>query len=452
MAEATVLLLPLDVGNKSGTVGCGAWNNNCGGIDMVTVWQASAARAHCGAHPRSTHARASSVAARRRACAPARRVAPLTARARTPHLARPSPARQVAYCIIAALIVVVFPFFIFYYENDDEGMEAKEKSEGSCLMACWLRFEACRRSFWVALGYTALTLALGCIAFFVLQYYIAFTQIPYSLVTVSVATSAFQPVGTPLDRSTPAACAAGAAVCPCGLPGGCVPSAATLRMDVSLVIFLAAVLSFAGWFVFSIYVGIGFIALPIDCFNAYIHRPKVLSVTEARTQRRVLMKRSEELIKIGDEMAARVIDAQDSARNKKEKRGAAKVAKTEINRFKLLVDLLEKDLEEFQLGDPQNYRQHYNPLVPYMKLVAGVVSVLLSAVWVIHIVIYMLFSPPLHPFLNQCVPPRGDRRGGRRLEWRALHAAYRPLPAPTPAPRRAGTSASSTPSSRSSGR
>ena len=311
-----------------------------------------------------------------------------------------------AYCIIAALIVIVFPFFIFYYENDDEGMEAKEKSEGSCLMACWLRFESCRRSFWVALGYTALTVALGCIAFFVLQYYIAFTQIPYSLITVSVATSAFAPVGSvPLDRGTAAACA-GAIVCPCGLSGSCVGSPATLRMDVSLVIFLAAVLSFAGWFVFSIYVGIGFIALPIDCFNAFVHRPKVLSVSEARTQRKVLMKRSEELIKIGDEMAARVIDAQDSARNKKEKRGAAKVAKTEINRFKLLVDLLEKDLEEFQLGDPQNYRQHYNPLVPYMKLVAGVVSVLLSAVWVIHIIIYMLFSPPLHPFLNQCAAAR----------------------------------------------
>ena len=48
MAEATVLLLPLDVGNKSGTVGCGAWNNNCGGIDMVTVWEASTARTLCG--------------------------------------------------------------------------------------------------------------------------------------------------------------------------------------------------------------------------------------------------------------------------------------------------------------------------------------------------------------------------------------------------------------------
>jgi LMBR1 domain-containing protein 1 len=346
MAECTVLLLPLDVGNRSGAVGCGFWNQDCGGIDMVTVW-------------------------------------------------------MVAYCIIAALVVIVFPFFIFYYENDDEGMEAREKSEGSCLAAMGLRFEACRRNVLSALAYTALCVALGCVAFFVLQYYIGFTQIPYSLITVSVGTAAFAPVGTELNLGTAALCAGGALACPCGLEGGCAPTSAILRMDVSLVIFLAALLCFAGWFIFSIYVGIGFIALPIDCYNAYVHRPKMLSVSEARTQRKVLMKRSEELIKIGDEMAARVVDAQDGARNKKEKRGAAKLAKGEINRFKLLVDLLEKDLEAFQLGDPQNYREHYNPFVPYMKLVGGFISMILTAVWVVHIVIYMLFNPPLHPFLNQ---------------------------------------------------
>ena len=39
IAECSILLLPLDVGNRSGLVGCGYWNNNCGGLDMALVWQ-----------------------------------------------------------------------------------------------------------------------------------------------------------------------------------------------------------------------------------------------------------------------------------------------------------------------------------------------------------------------------------------------------------------------------
>lgn len=305
---------------------------------------------------------------------------------------------EIAYGIIAALVVVVFPFFIFYYENDDEGMEAKEKSEGSCLTAMMLHLQGCKRNFCTALGYTTVIVVLGAIGFFVLQYYIAFTQIPYRAYQVNTGTSAFAPVDAVF--STGGVIGNGnSTVSPCGL-ASCGTTLAVLQMDVSLIIFLAAVLSFVGWFLFSIYVGIGFIAMPMDLINAYIHRPKMLGYAEARTQRKVLMKRSEELIKIGEEMANRLIEAQDNARTKRDRKGAQKVHKTETNRFKLLVDLLEKDLEEFQLGDPKNYREHYNPLVPYMKLVAGFFSIVLTAVWLIHIIIFMLFNPPLHPFLN----------------------------------------------------
>ena len=343
MAECTVLLLPLDVGNRSGSLGCGFWNSDCGGINMVLVW-------------------------------------------------------EVSYGIIAALVVVVFPFFIFYYENDDEGMEAREKAEGSCLAALTIRLQTCRRSLLAALASTAVCVIIGAIGFFVLQYFIAFTQVPYRLIAVGVGSAtAFGPVASVLDA---ASCGAAGRLCPCGLAGGCASFPAVLRMDVSLIVFLAAVLSFAGWFLFSIYVGIGFIALPMDCVNAFLHRPKMLSVSEARTQRKVLMKRSEELIKIGDEMAARLIELQDAARNRRDKKSAQKVHRAEVNKFRLLVDLLEKDLEEFQIGDPQNYRQHYNPLVPYMKLVGGALGAMLTLVWLVHIVIFMLFSPPLHPFLN----------------------------------------------------
>jgi LMBR1 domain-containing protein 1 len=86
--------------------------------------------------------------------------------------------------------------------------------------------------------------------------------------------------------------------------------------------------------------------------------------------------------------------------SKKERRKQSKVDAQEMNRFRVLVDMLEHDLEEFQLCDPQNYREHYNPLVPWAKLFAGIIAVILTALWLIQIIIFMLFNPPLHPFLN----------------------------------------------------
>jgi hypothetical protein len=61
----------------------------------------------------------------------------------------------------------------------------------------------------------------------------------------------------------------------------------------------------------------------------------------------------------------------------------------------VLVDMLELDLEKYQMSDPKYYRDHYNPLVPYAKLLFGIISVVISAVWFIHIIIYMLFNPPV---------------------------------------------------------
>ena len=297
------------------------------------------------------------------------------------------------------MVVVVYPFFIFYYENDDEGMESREKSEGNCITACAIRFASFKRSFCVAFTYTLICVAIGVIGFFVLKNYIAFTQIPYKLITVGVGTQSFMPISSLSAFKDKCGTITSGILCPCGT-GGCSPASATLRMDVTIVVFLAACLSFLGWFLFSIYVGIGFIGLPMDSINAFVHRPKLLTFSEAATQRKVLLKRSEELIKIGEEMALRLIDAQGAARNKKDFRNAGKLHKQELNRFKLLVDMLEKDLEDFQLGDPQNYRKHYNPFVPYMKLIGGIFSIILSLIWIIHIIIYMLFNPPLHPFIN----------------------------------------------------
>ena len=62
--------------------------------------------------------------------------------------------------------------------------------------------------------------------------------------------------------------------------------------------------------------------------------------------------------------------------------------------------MLESEMEQFQMSDPQYYKQYYNPFVPYFKLFFGIISIILSVVWILQIIIYMLFNPPLYGFLN----------------------------------------------------
>ena len=345
LAECTVLLLPLDVGNSLGATGCGPWNNWCsGGVDMPLLW-------------------------------------------------------QIAYCTIAALVVLVMPFFIFYYESDDEGMEVAEKAE-DCMSALRLHAVACKRNLLSACCYTSIIAILGIALFLILYNFIAFTQIPYKLQTASVATTAFQPVGTPyIVANTAGGCPLGA-VCPCGAYRGCTPINSTLVMNVTVVVFMASLMCFLGWFIFSIYVGIGFVAMPIDLVYSFINRPKMLSASDARNQKRVLMNKSKDLIAMGEEMAEKLFEATESARGRGAVRKAQREHKEDLKRFRLLVDQVERELDDFQMGDPASYREHYNPLVPYVSLLCGAASAVLTLVWVLHIIIYMLFTPPLYGFLN----------------------------------------------------
>ena len=194
-AECTILLLPLDVGNKVGLVGCGVWNNNCGGLDLSLAW-------------------------------------------------------EIAYCCIALLVVVVFPFFIFFYEADDEGMEAEATEGSTCLTRC-LDFRNCKRAFLSALCYELLTLAISLLVVFLCYNYLNTTNIPYYLTTVPVGTPFFGLVGSPLEPTlsqcpTGTTPESGTCVTPCGSITGanCTWLRQTLSMNVTFIVFLAALMSF----------------------------------------------------------------------------------------------------------------------------------------------------------------------------------------------------------------
>lgn len=47
--------------------------------------------------------------------------------------------------------------------------------------------------------------------------------------------------------------------------GGC-PDVTVVSQS-TFIVYLGALISFVGWFLFVIYVGIGMVALPMDCFR-----------------------------------------------------------------------------------------------------------------------------------------------------------------------------------------
>jgi len=164
---------------------------------------------------------------------------------------------------------------------------------------------------------------------------------------------------------------------------------------VTFVIYLAALMSFVGWFFFAIYVGIGFVALPLDAFNAFRYRPRPKDARTLNTMRKALEVRAKELMGVAMAMVADQVSYGDERHSRTERRRRGRANVQEGNRDRVLVEMLETDLEDYQMSNPAYYREHFNPIWAYAKLVFGVISIIMTLAWVVHIIIYMLFNPPV---------------------------------------------------------
>jgi hypothetical protein len=124
-------------GNKAGLVGCGFYNNNCGGLDMGAAWEA-------------------------------------------------------VYISIAILAVVVFPFMIFLYEADDEGLSAMKAGSGKIGQMC--NAAQCTKAILSALCYELILLVIAIPILMITWTYLGVSWIPVSATTIDARSgNAFYP-------------------------------------------------------------------------------------------------------------------------------------------------------------------------------------------------------------------------------------------------------------------
>ncbi|KAJ8610964.1 hypothetical protein CTAYLR_010169 [Chrysophaeum taylorii] len=169
------------------------------------------------------------------------------------------------------------------------------------------------------------------------------------------------------------------------------------RLPATFFAYVTGVASWIGWVLFSAWGGVGLAALPLDLIYSYVHRPVPLDAGEVAEYRLQLQARTSELLEI---TKALITDREDVRRSggwwRKRKRNAAD--RLRLNKLKQMVFMLETDIDDFVLCSTD--RDKYEPLVYVGRLIAGIVALVHSLLWILHTILYVLVSPPASPFLN----------------------------------------------------
>ncbi|KAF1783237.1 LMBR1-like membrane protein [Phytophthora cactorum] len=249
---------------------------------------------------------------------------------------------------IVIFLVVLLPFAIFYYEADDGEDNPKKSQWGEAIK--------------MELGTVFVAAAL----ITVLYITCAKSSIPMRALEVNAMsdTEGFQPYvdGTTLSSTIVTAAS------------NVTAQHITLTMDVSLPVYVTGLTSFVGWFGFSIFCGIGLIALPMDLILAFFHRPKFISADVYAIQKLILQRRSVELLEIGRSVK-QSMDRPGHGQSSWERKKQRRLDFVTLNKFKQSVYLLEGDVVDLKLCHE-------------------------DCMWFFHIALYMLPNTPLLPFLN----------------------------------------------------
>lgn len=294
----------------------------------------------------------------------------------------------VVFWSILAMISFVIPLTMFYYEADDFNMATilsggKIERTGVC-------GKLKNALLWEMVVALVFALILG-ISFAMSNE----SAIPVTVMTgenASTVTSRVFPnmggtmISISNDQVNGAALAASTAV------------DETIAVELSFSQFLPAILVFIGYFFFSIFGGIGMVAIPMDLISSYINRPKRMDALEYANAQ----------VKIRERVNALVTDGENLSSAKEEdltmlsfweRRKKTNELSTSMKKFKRDVYSLESDYEILALA--KKYHSRFGVLFFPLKLLLGVICFLLSVLWIIQVAVYTLPDDPIHPFLNE---------------------------------------------------
>ncbi|KAL9642580.1 hypothetical protein ABK040_011145 [Willaertia magna] len=256
---------------------------------------------------------------------------------------------QVFYGFVAVFVVLIIPFFIFYYESEDP-------DKGIFYQIRW------------GLCATVVTFVIVAVLTGVTYYFFGWADVPFSQY---VSEDAYYTLAD--ARANLALSARQYEI-------------KTISIFVSIVIYLIAVILFLGYFVFITCSGCGMTALPVTLIKSFFFRPRRIRSSEFVTIKAKLMNQSKRLIEIG----AKLQEAQDEGKITLKERRV-------LNDFKIAAYRLE---EEWKIVHQSFFSAGGSVILPIVYLVLGVLSGLVSIAWIVHLIVYWAIPTPPNGMLN----------------------------------------------------
>jgi LMBR1 domain-containing protein 1 len=288
---------------------------------------------------------------------------------------------QILYISFAVLLSLVIPFAFFFYENDVDPSEVTSCGDGQCG----------RAAKDTAVFFVVFAILLAVLYATSRTAAIPITRYAMSPALVSPIGQNVTNQGTKTFIDTQTRVRTTASLEGCQTRYGCVEDTFKWKVDVTFPLYVMALLAFIGWLFFTFFVGVGFFALPMDLINAYRTRPIPMTSVTYAEQGLKISERAQNLHRIAQYIKTTLGRAGGFTRTERRKSDA------NIKKFYKHYYFLKKDIEILETA----YRlKGGNPLVPIFQLILGIISIILTITWIIHIILYVLPSPPLHPFLN----------------------------------------------------
>ena len=292
---------------------------------------------------------------------------------------------EIDFAVIAVMLSAIIPYAFFYYESEVDDSEP---------LGC------CEQQWAIGLKYSLVFLT-ACVIVLVILYseineaHIPVLRIAQSTDTVFPANYSLVSSDSPLIVVNTYTAHQNTTLnvvqqYPCYYKF-CLSAEFTWNLPVSFILYLIAFMAFVGWFFFTLFVGVGLFALPLDLINAFRTRPTPMSTKTYFEERQKLGERAKQMIELGK----RLQEQQDKSTG-----GGVLVRsreRQELHAFEQNYFYLKKD---YQILYVAHKLKGGNPLTPFAMLVLGILSIGVSISWYVHIAVFVLPARPFSQFLN----------------------------------------------------